>query len=231
MGDCASRISKSELEQHMKDYNAKNDQSFISIPYERTIDQTIAEDTNKRGLEEKLKLYQRKILEFQTKIDSVTAGQPQIPELNIEIQKGVSLYTKGLCFTRGQPYVTVQLEPKGPTCETNASDVYKPYWYRLFELKQSLDNFTSLSFRVWSRENSSETHLFGGFEINLNDLSDQRVKEGWFKLDIDDPSKQVDPALRIRVQLIQDERALYASLIQSCIQKIQALTYAINKLE
>ncbi|CAG9322420.1 unnamed protein product [Blepharisma stoltei] len=231
MGDCTSRVSKSELEQHMKDYNGKNDQSFLCIPYERTIDQTIAEDTNKRGLEEKLRLYQRKKLEFQAKLDSITAGSPQIPELNIEIQKGVSLYTEGLCFTKGQPYVTVQLEPKGPICETTASDTYKPYWYRLFELKQTLDNFSSLSFKVWSKENSSENHLFGGFQIKLNDLEDQRVKEGWYKLDVNDPSKEIHPSLRIRIQLIQDERALYSSLIQSCIEKSVLLTEALKSLE
>lgn len=230
MGDCASRPSSTEVEQHMRDYNAKNDLSFKCIPYERTIDQSIAEDENKRGLEEKLRLYERKKLEYTSKISSMTAGLPPIPELNIEIQKGVNLFSRGLCFTHGQPYVTVQLEPKGPICETYVSDTYKPYWYRLFEIKQSLHNFTSLSFKIWLKVGAKECEFFGSFELNLADLEDQRVKEGWYSLNVENPNKDFISKLRVRVQLIHDEKTLYRSLIESCDQKIEALKVAILKL-
>ncbi|CAG9329259.1 unnamed protein product [Blepharisma stoltei] len=231
MGGCASRITQSELEQHKRDYNSKNDANFRSIPFEQTIDQAIKEDQSIRGLEEKRKIYTRKEIEYKTKLENTPAGVPPIPELNIEIQKGINFYSQGLCITQGKPYVCVKIEPKGASFETFVSDIYKPYWYKLFQIKQSLHNFTSIHIRVYIKKNLRQDLLLGSIEIKLNDLEDQKVVDGWYNIDTKIQGFIESPALRIRVQLVHNERLLLQRMIENCREKLAAIQSVKEKIE
>lgn len=127
MGDCASRPTTGELEQHIRDYNSKHDIHFRSVPFDSKIETAILGETSKKALTEKLKLFKRKNTEYNALFEAVTGGIPAIPELSIEIQKGLHLHTNSVCFAQGKPYVSIQLEPKGPIFETFESDIYMPY--------------------------------------------------------------------------------------------------------
>ncbi|CAG9316778.1 unnamed protein product [Blepharisma stoltei] len=216
MGDCSSRPTKADMEQHIHDYNAKNDLFFQAVPFDRKIEEMILEENSKKGLQEKLQLYQRKKVEYLTTYSTITAGEPHIPELSIEIQKGLDLHTNNLCFTQGKPYVTVTLEPKGPIYETFESDKFIPYWFQLFQIKQNMNSFSHLLIQVWHRRNVADDLLIGDMAIKISDLEDQHVKEEWVELTSLYSNDLLRPSLRVRIQLMHDKKALLHRLSKRC---------------
>lgn len=226
MGDCASRVSQSELEAHKRDYNSKNDTHFQAIPYESSINQSISEELSVRALEEKRKIYARKIIDYKNTLNNTPIGVPPIPELNIEVQKGINMFTPGLCINQGNPYVNVRLEPKGPSFDTFASDLYKPYWYKLFQFKQSLHNFTKIVFTVYRKKNMRADEFYGEFQININDLEDQIVLEEWYQVKMFEDPDEKPPAVRVRLQLVHNQRLLLEKMIKRCEEKINLIQIA-----
>lgn len=126
MGDCASKPSDLEIEAHLNDTNPKNDSQFRYIPNDFMSFIHISDETDISFLQQKMKFINKKKKELIYKEALTLQDFPSIPELNVEIQKGVNFYNSGVCFSQGKPYVTISLEPHGPIMNTNQSDALKP---------------------------------------------------------------------------------------------------------
>ncbi|OMJ79972.1 hypothetical protein SteCoe_19890 [Stentor coeruleus] len=226
MGECASRPSSQEIEQHIIEINSKNDMHFRYAPMHTiTKDQLLAEK-NLHILESKAKLFKKKKQEFISKLESTSHGVAVVPELNIEVQKGVNLIESGLCWAQGKPYVVVSLEPNGPKLETFDSNTYRPYWFKFIQFKQTIP-YAKIVFRVMSRKNYGSDDLIGVYEIKISEISDQMVKEGWFSIETEYKN---NPAIRVRVQYIYDEKKLLQSIIDNCGEKIQEIQRVIQRI-
>lgn len=230
MGDCTSRPTESEIEQHLSGSNAKNDQFFRSIPFPVHSEASILKENNINVLERKKKLFEKKKQEYTYKLESTIQGMPVIPELNIEVQKGVNFFNNQICVSQGQPFVSVSLEPNGPKFDTYVSDRYKPYWFRFIQFRQTLWSFKSVLFKVVMKNSMVSDAILGIHEIKINDLEDQMVHEGWFDLICESNNFEARPALRLRIQLIRDERALLENLMKSCEEKMSLIDKRIEKI-
>ncbi|CAG9322792.1 unnamed protein product [Blepharisma stoltei] len=229
MGDCASRPSEKELEMHITCSNPKNDQHFQFVPYTALTEISVQNETNIYVLESKKKQFQRKKLEYQYKHENALQGVPQIPELNIEVQKGANFYSDSFCISQGNPYVSVSLEPNGPKIDTYISDRYRPYWYRFIQFKQSLWSYKSVVFKVMMRSSLKGDQVLGTHEVNLKSLEDQNLYEGWYNLSNCTQTDKI-PALRLRMQLTKDEKMLWAKLIATCDEKLKRIEKRIEEI-
>ena len=63
----------------------------------------------------------------------------------------------------------------------------------------------------------------------MDELEDQKIKEGWFDLNVFKKDSQLNPKLRLRIQLVTDERALLVNLIRDSNDKIEAIQELIVK--
>ena len=223
MGDCASRPSELEIEEHKQSILKKHDNYFRSLPLNPSKD-SINSERNIHNLETKRKFLAKKIHEFQTLTESASKGLKTLPELNIEVQKAVNLYNS--CFLKGKPYVSVKLEPKGPCFETFLSERHKPYWYKFYQLRQNMQTYTEVVFRVYST-GLRKNKLIGKVQFKVKELQDQVKREGWFDLESQSETK---PSLRLQIQLIHDEVALYKELMSVCEEKILSIDKAIQKI-
>ena len=222
MGDCASRPTASEIEQHIKDYNGKNDRYFKSIPYYQHHSQFLLLETNLKALESRKNLYLKKQKEFIKKYDATAESEPPVNEIIVEVQKGVYLDQPGFCFSNGKPFVAVSFEPDGPYHETFVADSYRPIWYRLIQIK-SLVRYSSVKFTVRLSEGAK---VIGSFEIPINELKDQKIQEKWHNL----KEFPMDaPSIKVRIQYIESEKKLYQDLADTCLESSNQITQIIDK--
>ena len=228
MGECASRPSDQEIQEHMAELNSKNDQFFRYAPFHTVSNDQIITENNLHVLENKRNLFKKKKIEYVSKLESTNHGLAVIPELNIEIQKGVNFVESGYCFTQGKPIVVISLEPNGPKLETFESNIFRPYWYKFIQFKQTIP-YTKLLFRVMIKKGYSSDVCLGAYEIKICYISDQMVKEGWFNLDSSLNNKN-PPALRLRVQYIYDEKLLLQNIIDYCENKMELVSLTIQKI-
>ena len=224
MGDCTSRIDKKEIEQHIRDFNNKNDRYFNSIPFSHSHSYFLIEETSTSILESRRRLYAKKKKELLRKYDETSDSVPSIKETIIEVQKGVYLAREGLCFLQGKPYVVVSLEPNGPSYETFAADLLKPVWYRVFQNK-SLIQYSFIKFTVKLTENSE---VVGSVSVPFTELLDQKVHEKWY--DLQETGGNA-PCLKLRLQYVECEKKLYQDLADLCTEYISQLSFALANLK
>ncbi|OMJ92952.1 hypothetical protein SteCoe_4170 [Stentor coeruleus] len=226
MGECTSRPSNQELEQHIQELNSKNDIYFRYIPLHTLTKESLQSEKNLHILESKIKILKKKKQDFNSKLESANHGISAIPELNIEVQKGINLLESGICWTQGKPYVTVSLEPNGPKYETFESNIYRPYWYKLIQFKQTIP-YVKIVLRVMAKKNYGVDTCLGFYEIKISEINDQMVKEGWFNLE---SSGNSVPSIRIRVQYIFDEKKLLEDIVGLCDEKISVIEEVVRKI-
>lgn len=123
MGDCASRPSPAEINEHKKQINTVNNSYFIYIPY---VHSEIANETNPLILQTKRRFYSKKAEDYGRILESPEETSPPVPGLNVEVQKGLNLEKSSNCMNRGQPFLVVKLEPNGDYVETSISNAFKP---------------------------------------------------------------------------------------------------------
>ena len=207
--------------------NSKNDSCFRYAPFHTITNEQISIEKNLHSLDNKCKLFKKKKAEYLGKLESTNHGLTVIPELNIEVQKGVNLNDLGICLSQGKPYVVISLEPNGPRLETFESDVFKPYWYRLVQFKQIIA-YSKIAFRVMKRRTYSSDVCISTIEVKISEISDQMVKEGWFAVDV---NNKIAPALRLRIQYVYDEKLLIKKIIEHCDEKICLIKETIRKIQ
>jgi hypothetical protein len=222
MGDCYSRPRDSQILYHKSKENHENDKVFIRSLID---DIGVSIDTlSLLKLQEIVKSLELEQNEFLKKIGSSTAGIETTPEINIEIQQGVELFIPG-CFNHLKPFIRVSLEPKGPTFDTVESDKYLPEWFQMISIKQSLSSFETVRVSVLL-DKSANKKAFGYFDFSIPELYDQETREGWFNIKHLKTEHEFKPKLKLRIQLIHDERALHVVLIKKSneyIDRINAL--------
>lgn len=223
MGDCASRPSASEIDEHIREDNNKNDRHFKFIPFASNHSQFLKMEGNVQGLIYRKDFYDKKFKEFSRKYENCIESVPPIREVVVEVQRAAYLDRPGLCFTQGKPYIGVSLEPGGPYQETFAADIYKPKWYRVIKIK-TLIKFSYLHFTV-KVQGSNE--ILGVVDIKFNELANQQVCENWFTLS----GEKVDgkSSLKLRIQCIESEKRLYKDLSDKCQELSDDIVKALEK--
>ena len=227
MGECTSRPTAQEIQEHMAGLNSKNDSYFRYAPFHTITNDQISIEKNLHSLDNKCKLFKKKKSEYLGKLESTNHGLMVIPELNIEVQKGVNLNDLGMCLSKGKPYVVISLEPNGPRIETFESDVYKPYWYRLVQFKQII-SYSKIVFRVMKKRSYSSDVCISTIEVKICEINDQMVKEGWFTADV---NNKAAPAIRLRIQYVYDEKLLLKKIIDNCDEKVDLIKETIRKIQ
>lgn len=220
MGDCVSRPNESQIDEHKKKENKKNDKNFVESMVK--INSEMMENLTKAGLEDLIEKLEDEAKFFYEKIENCTAGLPSIPEIAVEVQKGVDLYKKS-CFSSSKPFVRATLEPKGPAFDTFASNKFLPEWFKLIKINQNLHGFESLRITIVYQSDDKEIEELGYYEFLLAELEDQQVKEGWYKIQEYKPQGDLHPKIRLKIQLIHDIKAVYTVLIKEANEKIDEI--------
>ena len=223
MGDCASRPTGSEMDQHLRDYNVKNNRFFKQIPHATSHSEFILLENNIENLESRKSVYTKKYYEMLRRSEIASKTDSRLRELIIEVQKGILLDQQRVCILQGKPYVCVSLEPKGPYHDTFPSDLFKPVWYKVVEFK-SLVDYKNVKFTI---KISDSTEIHGTVSISLSDLKDQLVHDKWYQVKNTWANKS---SLKIKIQYIENEVKLYQDLAKQCEVFIDDINQAIDKL-
>jgi hypothetical protein len=198
MGDCASRLTSSEIESHKVLHHSHNDRYFLylNLPLSGACQSYLL--NKKREYERKLKILSKQ--------------SPTSYLYLIEVQKISGIHQPGLCYNHEKPFLSVSLEPNGPYQETSCSDFFRPKWFRLIQFK-SLVLFKSIKIDVVGEKG----HFFGSLKISIQELNDQKVVDEWF------PFELGDMKLKLRLQLVFDERALFQALLEEIKMMIEQI--------
>lgn len=223
MGDCASRPTENEIQHHVKLENSKNNRHFKLIPHSARHSEFILLENNLSKLESRKSIYLKKYFELLKEKHSASPPN-QLKEIIIEVQKGLCLDKPGLCFLQGKPFVAISLEPNGPCYETFPTDLFKPIWYRVFQIK-TLIEYTHIRVSVKINESSE---VVGSILIMLSQLKDQKIRDQWYPLKNSSSHK---PSLKLRIQYIENEEKLYKDLIEQCEIYIKDINESIEKLQ
>lgn len=221
MGDCTSRPTQNEIEEHLNESNSKNDKYFRIVPFADDQRRLITSETSQDVLLTRKYFFDKKYKEFNRKSERIAKNSNNVQEFLIEIQKAYGLTQSGFCFNQGKPYVSVTLEPNGPSDSTFPADSFRPKWYKMLHFKTLL-SFQSINFEV-KVENSSKS--LGSFSIKIKDLESQEVFCNWFPLSTDGQH-----SLKVRIQYIKDEKLLLSQLEKSCLDYIDEIEEVIRKL-
>ena len=228
MGDCFSRPNESQVANHKKRENKRNEKNFIdSIAHlNKSTLGSLSLDTLKK-INEDIDHEQQV---FYEKIENSTAGMPSIPEILVEVQKGVDLYKKE-CLYSQLPMVKISLEPKGPSFNTFNADKYLPEWFKLVRINQNLLGFTTLKVSVFLVDSDQKEEFLGKHDFSLIELEDQRIREGWYKIETERDNEGLNPKIQLRIQLINDYKAIYTVLIKESNDILEQVTEVIATKE
>ena len=198
MGDCASRPTASEIETHKSLHLVQNDRyfSYINLP--------ISSPT--------LTYLHRKKREYERKLKLQSSNSPTSYLYLIEVQKLSGIHQPGLCFDHEKPFLSVSLEPNGPYQETCSSDLFRPKWFRLVQFK-SVVLFKHIKIDVVGEKG----YFFGSLKVSVEELIDQKVVDEWF------PFELGDMKVKLRLQVVFDEKKLYEALLEEIKELIEKL--------
>ncbi|OMJ92388.1 hypothetical protein SteCoe_4830 [Stentor coeruleus] len=226
MGDCYSRPSHSEMDKHKRKQNNENNNYFISSAV--SFNKKQLKNMPKQDLEKLVESLEKEQSQFLEKIENSTAGMPTIPEVSIEVQKGLDLYMSG-CFNSYKPFIKVTLEPNGPSFSTFSAGRYLPEWYKVVQIKQSLQNFNIIRVSVMLEKDPESSIFFGKKDFEITDLEDQTVRDKWYAIESISVEPEQQPRIKIRIQLVHDEKALYTVLIKDSNEKIDLIQSEIKQ--
>mmetsp|Transcript_589 Transcript_589/g.926 ORF Transcript_589/g.926 Transcript_589/m.926 type:complete len:242 (+) Transcript_589:127-852(+) len=225
MGTCTTRPSDKETLEHFKHDNHCNDHKFVSLP---TLSRLSLVCADTETLIMQLKLLRLKRSHIRARQDSLSERGAAVPWTIIEVRKGKDIRAQESCFNKADLYVQVKLLPHGPVFETSRSCSVIPKWYRLFELQQGIDDFTTIEFTVMAEYYESSRTEFGKCFVNFSDLSSQETFKEW--LPITRPQKfKGRPELEVRVQIISDESRLLKRHMETCDDLVGELQKLLQK--
>jgi transcriptional regulator CtsR len=223
MGECTSRPVQEDINKHITEVNKKNDQYFSYEILQGLTNEMIISCNKSSLLHSKLKLLQEKVSDLNAKVENYSLDA--LPELRVEVQKAVNLFSQPYCLNKGKPFVEVTLGHDGPKQKTFESTMFTPFWYKFFVFKE-LFHFSFITFKVLCKKSFHQKTL-GSLKIMISDLENQKVLENWFELEESDSKGMI----RIRIQHIHNEKAFLNHLIQDAEEKIKSLKIMIQVLE
>lgn len=215
MGACTQRPTKEELQNHDTVDILTFDPHFLPLPALSASLEVIRANQAKI-LQEQARL-KSALAKYNEKSKAYTRGALEIPSLRIEVKKGKDIGTGATCFANASPSVKVSLEPEGPVIFTTKEGTAEiPQWFQFFEVKQSLDSFTSVKFDVLI-----DGAPYGKFEMPLAKLGSQLVSQQWFTVTGGPPGGK--PEVLVRTQLVKDESEVIAMQIAECERLLKEL--------
>jgi hypothetical protein len=225
MGECLSKPLDKELYQHMLEYNHKNSHEFLSYPsLQLNLKSPISKQAN-------LELEYEKLSEFYTKTqyqyESSTHGISSSPYLLIEIQKGHHFYLYESWSNITLPYIKLTLLPSNTTVITSKTSIYFTNWYELFSFPEISDTSLRVTGYV-SRLFGSDIEV-GSWEYNISNLKNQEVSEKWCKLTSSRSKDNLIPKLRIRMQLLHDQKQRLKDILNLTSEHMQRIKEDIEK--
>lgn len=223
MGECASRPVQEDMQKHVLQENKRNEDRFYYYPLKNCTIESILSCTKAQVLVKNLNYLEKKRDFYMQKIEGIESIT-DIPELLIEVQKGVNLIGQPYCLNSGKPFVEVSLEPGGPVMRTFEADMFTPCWYKFFECKE-LVPYNTIVFRVLCHKKFKDTSL-GYYKIHVSELMNQLVTENWYELE-QSPSGGM---LRLRVQFIHNEKSFIKSMLADLNTRIKSITLMIKAL-
>ena len=224
MGDCFSRPSESQIQFHKKKEDKRNEISFIDTLVH--LNNQSLEVLSLDILEKIQEDIENEKKSFYDKIENSTAGMPSIPEIVVDVQKGLDLYKKE-CLNSQLPIVRISLEPGGPSFDTHTADKFLPEWWNLVRIKQNLLGFNTLRVSVVLKGSNKQEEYFGMHDFSLADLEDQRIREGWHKIETGRANEGLHPKIQLRIQMINDYKGIYTVLIKESNEVLEQILDAI----
>lgn len=227
MGTCTTRPSDKDTLDHYKHENHCNDHKFASLP---TLSRLSLVCADPETLVMQLKLLRLKRSHIRARQDSISERATAVPWTIIEIRKGKDIRAQESCFNKADLYVAAKLLPNGPVFETSRSCSVIPKWYRLFELQQTIETFTTIEFTVMAEYHESSRVEFGKCFVNFSDLMSQQTFKEWLPLTRPQNFKG-RPELEVRVQVIFDEALLLSGHMKTCNELVEELQKILQKDE
>jgi hypothetical protein len=224
MGSCSARLTLQEEAEHAKYEDHTNDYRFVVIP---DLNKMSLASADVGTLANQLKLLRLKKSMIRGRLDTFKGLTSNTSCLAVEIRKGKDIFPQQSCFNPASIRVRAKLEPGGPSFETQGSISGMPKWYRLFEVKQSVEESQSLELDVIVNY-ASASEVFGTCSIRLLDLISQECYKEWLPIETTAPFSETrgSPMLEVRVQYLFNEEKVflsYSATIQEMIDNAAKL--------
>lgn len=225
MGECLSRPLDRDISQHIIEYNHKNSHEFLSYPsIQLDFKSSLSKQTSLESEYEKLSQFYTKI---QYQYESSSHGISSPPYLLIEIQKGHHFYLHESWSNITLPYIKLTLLPSNTTVITSKTSIYFPNWYELFSFPEISD--TSLIVTGYVSRLFGRDIEVGSWEYNISDLKNQDVIEKWCKLTSSRSKDNLQPKLRIRMQLLNDQKQRLQDILNFTSEHMNRIKEDIEK--
>lgn len=209
MGGCSNRPSSQQIEAHVQHEDHTNDHRFVVIPDLNKMSLAFADSIK---LANQLKLLRLKKSMIKARLENLEQLPSFTSCLLVEIRKGKDIFPMESCFKSAGVRIRSKLIPDGPSFETHQSTSAIPKWYRLFEVKQSVNEYTALEMDVLI-DYSTETLLYGTTSIRIHDLISQECYKEWLPIVTTgaalDKTSQGYPKIEVRVQYLHEEKEIF----------------------
>ena len=219
MGECLSRPLDKELSQHILEYNHKNSHEFLSYPsLQVDLKSPVSKQANLESEYNKLsQFYTKTQYQYESSIHGISSSS----YLLIEIQKAHHFYLYESWSNITLPYIKLTLLPSNTTVMTSKTSIYFPNWYELFSFPEISDTCLRVTGYV-SRLFGSDIQV-GSWEYNISDLKNQDVIEKWCKLTSSRSKDNLIPKLRIRMQLLYDQKQRLQDILNFTSEHMQRI--------
>lgn len=226
MGACSSRPNSKQTEEHLSHEDHTNDNRFVVFPDLNKLSIATADTIT---LTNQLKLLRLKKSMIKARLDTLECLANCTSCLLVEVRKGKDICPQESCFKSAGIRIRAKLVPGGPSFETPTSTSGIPKWYRLFEVKQSVNEYTALELDVVV-DYSANSLLYGTSSIRMNDLISQECYKEWIPIVTSGEAHNIDsegfPMLEVRVQYLHEEK----EVIQRYNDTIQEMITHTSKL-
>mmetsp|Transcript_6371 Transcript_6371/g.11088 ORF Transcript_6371/g.11088 Transcript_6371/m.11088 type:complete len:243 (+) Transcript_6371:939-1667(+) len=209
MGGCSNRPTIQQTAEHLKHEDHTNDHRFVVIP---DLNKMSLASADSFTLANQLKLLKLKKSVIKARLETLECLINCTSCLLVEIRKGKDIFPQESCFKSAGIRIRARLSPGGPSFETPKSTTVIPKWYRLFEVKQSVTEYTAIDLDILV-DYSSDSLLYGTSTIRMNDLISQECYKEWIPIVTSgvakESSSQGFPMLEVRVQYLHDEKEVF----------------------
>jgi len=205
MGDCTSRVTEDEITSHKNSTNSKHDAEFfyeVNLPYLEEIKEVHIKTADEQDWTKKrITMLQKDISRLQQPPSKQNTG------LILEVQKGTNLHSGALCLQDPKTYVEGVVYPSNQKFKTPCAAPVIPSWFYLYK-DPNLKELHKVALEVKVQVKLGKDLSLGKVVIERSALENQKLLEGWFKLETKDLGS---PSLRLRIQFIKDFSELLKS--------------------
>jgi hypothetical protein len=207
MGGCSNRPTPQQAAEHTKHEDHTNDHRFVVIP---DLNKMSLASADRFTIANQLKLLKLKKSTIKGRLETLGSLASCTSCLSVEIRKGKDICVQESCFQSAGIRVRAKLVPEGPSFETHKSTSVIPKWYRLFEVKQSVHEYTALELDVIV-DYATESVIYGTSIIRMNDLISQECYKNWIQIVVTGDVAGVEelPMLEVRCQYLHDEMEVF----------------------